>query len=305
MLFFDNVRKVENFKNIKSIRGVIGGDRRLCAFTEAAAGDGFECAVWGSAECSRGVKCRTVESAIQDSVAIILPLPVSQDGVRLFAPGSCEGTELRLARLIEIIPSGARVFGGKIPCEFACALRERGITVIDYYENEALKIKNAYQTAEGAVGVAITELPVTVFGSRMLVIGYGRVGRTTARLLGKLGARVTVAARRESDLAHAYCEGFDTVDISESLDGIDGGYDAVFNTVPARILTRGVLKRFEGCLLVDLASSPFGEDAEEAEAAGVKLIRAVSLPGKTAPVSAGISIYQPVRDILRKEGVIK
>ncbi len=298
-------RKNKENNNTELKIGVIGGDRRLCAFTEAAAEDGFECAVWGSAECSRGVRCRTVESAIQDSAAVILPLPVSQDGIRLFAPGSCEGTDLRLARLTEVIPKGARVFGGKIPCEFACALRERGVTVIDYYENEALKIKNAYQTAEGAVGVAITELPVTVFGSRMLVIGYGRVGRCTSRLLGKLGARVTVAARRESDLSHAYCEGFDTVDISESLDGINGEYDAVFNTVPVRILTRNVLERLEGCLLVELASSPFGEDAEEADAAGVKLIRAVSLPGKTAPVSAGRSIYQTVRDILRKDGVIK
>ena len=298
-------RKSKENNNTEFKIGVIGGDRRLCAFTEAAAGDGFECAVWGSAECRYGVKCRTVESAIQDSVAVILPLPVSQDGVRLFAPASPEGTELRLARLIEMIPSGMMVFGGKFPCEFACALRERGITVIDYYENEAFKIKNAYQTAEGAVGAAITELPITVFGSRMLVIGYGRVGRTTARLLGKLGARVTVAARSESDLAHAYCEGCNTVDISRSLAGIDGGYDAVFNTVPARILTRNVLKKFEGRLLIDLASSPFGEDAEEAEEAGVKLIRAVSLPGKTAPISAGISIYQTVRDIMRKEGIIK
>lgn len=299
----DRKNKENNNSELKI--GIIGGDRRLCAFTEAATEDGFECAVWGSAECRRGVRCRTVESAVQDSVAIILPLPVSQDGIRLFAPGSCEGTDLRLARLLEVIPRGARVFGGKIPCEFACTLRERGITVTDYYENEAFKIKNAYQTAEGAVGVAITELPITVFGSKTLVIGYGRVGRSVARLLYRLGSHVTVAARKEADLAHAYCEGFDTIDISESFDCVDLECDAVFNTVPVRILTRNILKRLEGRLLIELASSPFGEDAEEADAAGVNLIRAVSLPGKTSPVSAGISIYQTVRDILRKEGVIK
>ena len=46
-------------------------------------------------------------------------------------------------------------------------------------------------------------------GSRVLVIGYGRVGRLLAHRLKGLGARVTVSARSFRDLAwieaYGYC----------------------------------------------------------------------------------------------------
>ena len=284
---------------------VIGGDRRLSAVADAAAADGFECAVWGNAVCAGGgVRCTSHEDALRGAAAVILPLPLSQDGVRLFAPDSIEGGELRLTRLIDDIPQTARVYGGKFPCEIMCILKDRGIAFRDYYEDEAFKIKNAYQTAEGAIGIAVKELPVTVFGSKMLVVGYGRVGRATAELLKRNGARVTVAARRESDLAEAVCRGMCVYNDEAGLDGIGGDYDCIFNTVPVRLFTDKTLARLSGSLFVDLSSPPFGADASTAEAAGVKMIRALTLPGKTCPVSAGVSIYETVINCMKKERVI-
>jgi len=291
------------FSDIKI--AVIGGDRRLSAVADAAAADGFECAVWGNAICSGGgVRCTSHEDALRGASAVILPLPLSQDGVRLFAPDSGEGGELRLTRLVDDIPETAKVYGGKIPCDIMCMLKEKGICFRDYYEDEAFKIKNAYQTAEGAVGIAVNELPVTLFGSRALVVGYGRVGKAMAELLKKLGVRVTVAARRESDLAEAVCKGMCTYNDASGLDGIGGEYDCIFNTVPVRLFTEKILTGLGGILFVDLSSAPFGADVSAAEAAGVKMIRAVSLPGRTCPVSAGVSIYETVINCMKKEGVI-
>ncbi|MBR6559154.1 MAG: hypothetical protein IKT70_09155 [Clostridia bacterium] len=284
---------------------VIGGDRRLSAAAEAAAADGFECAVWGNSICYGGVvRCTSPEDALRGASVVILPLPLSQDGVRLFAPDSIEGGDLRLTKLVEAIPQNAKVYGGKIPCDIMCMLRGREISFKDYYEEEAFKIKNAYQTAEGAIGIAIKELPVTLFGSRALVVGYGRVGRATAELLKKMGVKVTVAARRESDLADAICRGMNIYNDSRGLEGISSEYDCIFNTVPVRLFTDKVLHSLSGTLFVELASSPFGADASSAEAAGVKMIRAISLPGKTCPVSAGVSIYETVVSNMKKEGVI-
>ena len=55
-------------------------------------------------------------------------------------------------------------------------------------------IANAVPTAEGAVQLAMEELPITLHGARVLVVGFGRVGKLTAHRFRALGARVSVAA---------------------------------------------------------------------------------------------------------------
>ena len=57
-------------------------------------------------------------------------------------------------------------------------------------------------------------------------------------------------------------------------------------------------------LLIDLASAPGGVDANGAQAAGVKVIWALSLPGKYAPVTAGEIIADTVLDHMREEGLL-
>ena len=49
----------------------------------------------------------------------------------------------------------------------------------------------ALPTAEGAVQVAMEELPLTLHSARVLILGFGRVGKLTAHRMGALGAKVT------------------------------------------------------------------------------------------------------------------
>jgi dipicolinate synthase subunit A len=53
-------------------------------------------------------------------------------------------------------------------------------------------------------------------------------------------------------------------------------------------------------VLIDLASAPGGVDAEAAANLGIRVIFALSLPGKYAPVSAGHIIAQTVLSCLEK-----
>lgn len=60
---------------------------------------------------------------------------------------------------------------------------KRGLTIHDYFEREELAIHNAVPTAEGAIQLAMEETPITLYGSRCLVTGFGRVARALCRLL--------------------------------------------------------------------------------------------------------------------------
>ena len=83
------------------------------------------------------------------------------------------------------------------------------------------------------------------------------------------------------------------------------GYDLIINTVPARLLSGEILHRMSaGTVILDLASVPGGIDLDTAGKLGLNVTWALSLPGKYAPITAGIMIGETVLSYLESEGVI-
>ena len=120
-----------------------------------------------------------------------------------------------------------------------------------------------------------------------------------ARLLSALGAKVTVSARRESDKAFIRAFGYGCLDTEELREV--RGFDMVFNTVPFLLFDEALLKRTDrDTLLIDLASLPGGVDFEAASALRIDAQRALSLPGKCAPKTAGEIIKTTVFRIIEE-----
>lgn len=56
-------------------------------------------------------------------------------------------------------------------------------------------------------------------------------------------------------------------------------------------------------LIIDLASNPGGVDFDAASAMGRRVIHALSLPGKVAPITAGDMIKDTICNILEEQEV--
>ena len=278
---------------------VIGGDARIGMLAESAADDLDRVICAGLDSFPFGSSCLLTDdipSAIKCADAVILPLPVSRDGMTLFAPYSAADIPLDL--IASAVPHGMPVLCGKISREMRERLEARGAVVTDYFEREELNILNAVATAEGAVETVMRNTDITVFESRVLVVGHGRVGRVTAEKFACLGAEVTVSARKKSDLAWIREKGLRAVR-TECIHSIISEFDTVINTVPAPVIGErelGLAK--DGCLFVELASPPYGIDLEAAKKLGVNALLAASLPGKVAPRSAANILYETVCGIL-------
>ena len=79
--------------------------------------------------------------------------------------------------------------------------------------------------------------------------------------------------------------------------------DVIFNTVPVQIFQAQQLQKLSGkTLCIDLASKPGGFDLEVAQQRSVKVIWALSLPGKVAPVTSGAIVRETVMNILQEAG---
>jgi len=60
----------------------------------------------------------------------------------------------------------------------------------------------------------------------------------------------------------------------------------------------------EKSIIIDLASRPGGVDFDYGKKTGKRIIWALSLPGKVAPVTAGRIIYNTVVTLLNEKGVM-
>ena len=284
---------------------VLGGDRRQTVISKdfAKAGCGVRAyALSNLSETSSKVEiCMTLEKAAEGADVYILPLPVTRDNLHLNA----QGEKIKLCDIVKLAAKNkAIIFGGLIPDEMKGLCERIGVEAIDYYDSESLQRKNALPSAEGALMIAMEHTDITVSRMRALVSGYGRIGRILASILHKLGASVTVAARRDECLCEASMMGYGAVRISgegTELKNALENTDVIFNTVPYVIFTEKVLNDIVSTpLYIEIASAPGGIDIAAARGVGIETIFAPSLPGKYAPVSAGEYIFETVSDIILK-----
>lgn len=144
----------------------------------------------------------------------------------------------------------------------------------------------------------------TIQGSHCLVLGCGRIGLLLAQKLHALHAKVTVSARSARDFARLSASGLRSID-TRRLTGQLSGFDIVFNTIPAPILGASELAELSApCLLIDLASLPGGIAPDTPIPPSCRVLHALSLPGRVAPLSAARAIHDMVLTILREEGIV-
>lgn len=282
---------------------VVGGDMRQIHLAQLLAQDGHTVHTYAldqgghaAPDAQPHLSC----DGISRADCVILPLPVCSAPGTLSTPLSAQ--EHALAPILDLLSPAQVVCGGRFDPDTLKILAECGLTAHDYFDREELTVANAVPTAEGAIQLAMEELPITIHGARVLVIGYGRVGRLTAQRFAALGAKVSVAARAYEQLAWVQALGLGAEHIAH-LPDLLCGYDLVINTVPARVLDRNCLVAVRhDALVIDLASKPGGVDMDAAAQLGRRVIWALSLPGKVAPVTAGACIRDTVYNILHQTG---
>lgn len=248
---------------------VIGGDIRQICIARRLKEKGYTVKVFGDGadltDCTKGVD------------VIILPLPVTSDGITV------KNTSITFEELFTNINKKSIIFGGNIPNIINL---KSPCSIIDYYKSEKLKSKNAYLTAEGAIPYIINGTKKSLKDCKILICGFGRIAKCLACLLKPFADDVTVALRSRKDMALVSALSFKDIDIY-SIDDLSE-YDVIVNTVPARILEKGIETVKKECYILELASPPYGFDLEKANDLNFEL--GSSLPGKISPESAGIEI---------------
>ena len=225
-----------------------------------------------------------VDSPAPDITHLLLPVPSFEESGRIKGGGILE-------HILTDLPENVTVIGGNLHHP---ALH--GYSCMDLLQDEQYVAHNAAITADCAIRIAGSNLPVVFDGCPILIIGWGRIGKCLAAQLKNMGARVTVASRKSSDRAMLRALGYateNTQHLGQSL----MRYRVIFNTAPTTVINEMQADYCTPeCIKIDLASKP--------GIAGTGVIWARGLPGKDAPESSGELIAKTVIRLLSgKEGV--
>lgn len=283
---------------------VIGGDLRIIKLVKMLAADGNTVYTYGL-EKAEELKSQTniifsekLSKAIPENVEVVIgPIPFSSNGININAPFSEK--EISIRDLMHYLNAKILIAGSISPDIYDMA-NDEYIEIIDIMKREELAVLNTISTAEGAIEIAIANTNKIIHGSNTLILGFGRIGKVLARKMAGLSARVTCAARKDEDLAWIKAYGHRATNINFLGENLSE-FDIIINTVPHLILTQERMQYVKSdCLLIDLASNPGGIDKKSAKDRNLKLVWALALPGKVAPVTTAEFIKDTIYNILKE-----
>ncbi|UJL47695.1 dipicolinate synthase subunit DpsA [Virgibacillus sp. NKC19-16] len=282
---------------------IIGGDARYLEVIEKLAAEDATVFLVGFDQISfddsnvQQANLDTVDMSIID--AIILPVAGTNTAGEVEATFSDKTISLS-EDLFRQTPEHCIVYTGTSNSFLDQAAASTNKKLVRLFARDDMAIYNSIPTAEGALKLAMDELDVTIHGSNVMVLGFGRVGITVARLFDSVGANVSVGVRNSADVARITEMGVKPVQLA-NLEKKIGDVDICINTIPHPVIDSKIISAMDkSTLLIDLASKPGGTDFEFAEQEGIKTLHALGLPGKTAPKSAGKIIARVLLELLEK-----
>lgn len=264
---------------------IIGGDRRLTLLAKKLKEDGNQVKTYAN-ECDGIEEIKTKEELNDyDSEVIIASIPLSKDGTNVNTPLSKKRITLdELKKIIE----NKKFIAGNI----------NQLNGYDILQDEVFTILNTIPTAEGAIQIAMQESDYILDKKKVMVLGFGRVGKILCNRLKGMNLDVYCVARKETDLAWIKAYGYNPIKLTDLKENVCK-MDIIFNTIPIKILDKNVLILLgKETLIVDLASYPGGVDYEFAGKMKIKSILALALPGKVAPDTVSEYIKEYIYKIL-------
>src|SRR5699024_1819323 len=181
---------------------VLGGDKRSLALAEMFVADGMDSTVYGFDESRVDAiltRANTLQEAIAASPIIIGPLPFTNRDNQLSTP--LYMNDIALEDIYQWMKQDQLLLGGHVLDKVRQLASDHQIHMYDYFVREELQVLNAIPTAEGALQIAMEKMDTTIHGSNVMVLGFGRIGKTVANILAGIGANVHVVARKHEDIA--------------------------------------------------------------------------------------------------------
>jgi dipicolinate synthase subunit A len=229
--------------------------------------------------------------------AILLPVPgVNEQGK--IESSFCSTNLFLKKEMIVQTKNNCVLYTGIITPFLDQLQKETNRKLVALFKRDDVAILNSIPTAEGALMLAIQHTPFTIHHANVMILGFGRVGVTAARIFSSVGAKVHVCVRKPADAARVFEMGLTPV-LVQKLSAAAPEINIFLNTIPFCILDASIISSMsKDTLIIDLASKPGGTDFDFAKEKGIKTLWELGLPAKVAPKTAGEIIGNVLSELM-------
>ncbi len=174
--------------------------------------------------------------------------------------------------------------------------QDKNIQFFSFSDSEKFTLENAKLTAEAVLSIMISQTKKSVFNQKILIVGFGRIGSSLARLLTRLGVEFSLCTSAKK-YAEAFAEkiiDYNDLQLEE--------FETIINTAPTQIISDNKLKNIpfdtaHKMTFVDVASIP-SINLELAVSLGINGALYPALPAKFSPSTAGKLMAEYIKEVL-------
>ena len=235
----------------------------------------------------------TLEEALTKSDIIVTGVPISKDNEYILADYANLKIELNSLKKIK----NKILLSGMIPDKYEKILKENKNYVIDLLKNEDYIVFNAKITVEGIVKYLIENTKTSLFNSKILVLGYGRIGKILCNVLKSFTENIYCMTYSKEEVEIARANALNTI-LEEDLEKFLKNFEIIVNTVPKIILNSKKLNMlYKEAFVLDVASKPGGIDQSFAQKNKINYMWNLGIPSEISPIECAKKIQNEIYKI--------
>lgn len=196
---------------------------------------------------------------------------------------------------ISNIKIGIKILCGDCPEELKEKLKLKNVEVYCYFENESFAIYNALLTAEGVLPVIYEHTQKSIFESKFLILGLGRIGKALVNLFEKLNVKYDIGSlsiKDENATTFFNCKNLSKGQFISQL----CNYDVIINTIPKMIINKEFADTIKkDAVFIETASVDALQQTQDVQ---FKYVKAAKLPQKYTLISASKLMENKLLEVL-------
>lgn len=244
-----------------------------------------------------GIKeCYNLQEAISKSYIIVTGIPVSKD--KEFLTGEYTNLKLKLNEFFLKLKNNFLI-SGMIPEKYEKIIIENKNCMLDLLKDESYTIANAKITVEGIIKYLIENTKISIFNSKILVLGYGRIGKILCNVLKNFSENIYCMPNDVIEMELLKANAINVI-LNDNLEKFLEKFEIIINTVPKLILTEKKLNLTnKEVFILDVASKPGGIDRDFAEKNNINYLWKLGVPAEISPVACA----QKIKEMIYKNNI--
>lgn len=237
-----------------------------------------------------------LQEAISKSYIIVTGIPVSKD--KEFLTGEYTNLKLKLNEFFLKLKNNFLI-SGMIPEKYEKIIIENKNCMLDLLKDESYTIANAKITVEGIIKYLIENTKISIFNSKILVLGYGRIGKILCNVLKNFSENIYCMPNDVIEMELLKANAINVI-LNDNLEKFLEKFEIIINTVPKLILTEKKLNLTnKEVFILDVASKPGGIDRDFAEKNNINYLWKLGIPAEISPVACA----QKIKEMIYKNNI--